>query len=136
MDQGQSGLFISFNAPDSLPEVSAAVEVAAYRIVQEALTNVVRHAQARHCTLCLALDEAAGTLTVEVRDDGRGWSLGRKNGIGLTSMRERAEELGGRLSIEPVLGGGLAVCAQLPCLLPSLSHDESRHLTQVHPQEA
>ncbi len=81
-DQGQSGLSISLDAPDGLPELSAAVEVAAYRIVQEALTNVVRHAQARHCTLCLALDEAAGTLTVEVRDDGRGWSLGRKNGIG------------------------------------------------------
>ncbi len=54
----------------------------------------------------------------------------------LTSMRERAEELGGRLSIEPVPGGGLAVRAQLPCLLLSLSHDESRSLTQVHPQEA
>ncbi|WP_201372503.1 sensor histidine kinase [Ktedonobacter robiniae] len=117
--QYTSGPSIHFDVPDSLPELAAAVEVEAYRIALEALTNVVRHARARSCTIRLELNEAAMTLTVEVRDDGQGCLRDCQRGVGLTSMRERAEELGGWVVLEPVPTGGLVVRAQLPCVLSS-----------------
>jgi signal transduction histidine kinase len=101
-------------APDSLPDLPAAVEVALYRIAQEALTNVVRHAHARHCDLRLALDEAAGWLSLCIQDDGCGLPSSHGVGVGLVSMRERAEELGGTWTIEPVPTGGTRVLARLP----------------------
>ena len=79
-------------------ELPAAVEVAAYRIASEALTNAVRHAGARRCDITLTADEA---LTVEVTDDGRGLPDDPIPGIGLSSMRERAEELGGSFTATP-----------------------------------
>jgi len=102
------------DAPAGLPELTAAVEVAVYRIAQEALTNVVRHAQAYRCDIRLALDEIAGLLTLSIQDDGHGLPPSRGIGVGLTSMRERAEELGGTWSIEQVLTGGTCVLARLP----------------------
>jgi signal transduction histidine kinase len=94
------------------------VEVACYRIAQEALTNVVRHAEASTCTVSLDIDEA-GVLCVEVRDDGRGIPDLQENssvraGVGLTSMRERASELGGSLVVGPLPEGGTRVRATLP----------------------
>jgi two-component sensor histidine kinase len=102
------------DAPDCLPELSAAVEVAIYRIAQEALTNVVRHAAAQRCDLKLALDETSGVLTLSIQDDGCGLSPSRGVGVGLVSMRERSEELGGMWSIAQVESGGTRVLAQLP----------------------
>jgi signal transduction histidine kinase len=101
-----------------LPPLSAAVEVAAYRIAQEALTNVARHSGANTCTVSLAIDEP-GALCLEVRDDGRGIPDSQENssvraGVGLTSMRERASELGGSLLVEALPGGGTRVRARLP----------------------
>jgi signal transduction histidine kinase len=112
------GLSVSVQAPERLPPLSAAVEVAAYRIAQEALTNVVRHAEASTCTLSLALGEA-GALCLEVRDDGRGIPDPQEDsavraGVGLTSMRERASELGGSLLVEPLPEGGTRVSVWLP----------------------
>jgi signal transduction histidine kinase len=112
------GLSVSVEAPERLPPLSAAVEVAAYRIAQEALTNVVRHAEASTCTVSLAIDEAS-VLRLEVRDDGRGIPDQQENssvrtGVGLTSMRERASELGGSFLVEPLPEGGTRVCARLP----------------------
>jgi signal transduction histidine kinase len=112
------GLRVSVEAPESLPPLSAAVEVACYRIAQEALTNVVRYAEASTCTISLAIDEA-GVLSLEVRDDGRGIPDPQENssvraGVGLTSMRERASELGGSLLVEPLPEGGTRVSARLP----------------------
>jgi signal transduction histidine kinase len=78
---------------DVLPALPTAVELAAFRIVQEALTNVTRHAHARNATVRLSLD--ADTLTVEITDDGLGGTAGPGNGI--TGMRERATALGGSL---------------------------------------
>ncbi len=105
------GLDIFFDAPDTLPALPAAVEVAAYRIVQEALANVLNHAQARRVRVVLRLDAA---LELEVSDDGVGISPGYRLGVGLHSMRERAEELGGSFSAAPGLGGGVCVRASLP----------------------
>jgi signal transduction histidine kinase len=107
----QAGLQITIAAPEHLPPLPAAVEVAAYRIVQEALTNVVRHAQARNCAVCLTLGDA---LDVEIKDDGVGLPLGGRAGVGLTSMRERTAELGGTCQIASVPGQGTCVRARLP----------------------
>ncbi|HEY3229082.1 MAG TPA: sensor histidine kinase, partial [Roseiflexaceae bacterium] len=106
-----TGLQITIDAPDHLPPLPAAVEVAAYRIMQEALTNVVRHAQARTCAVCLTLGDA---LDVEIRDDGVGLPPGRRAGVGLTSMRERTAELGGTYQIESMPGEGTCIHARLP----------------------
>src|SRR5215211_3672978 len=106
-----NGLKISVDTPHTLPSLPAAVEVAAYRIVQEALTNVVRHAAASECVIRLGLD---GELEVEITDDGVGLPEDRGAGIGLSSMRERAVELGGMCVVEPSLPEGTRVLARLP----------------------
>jgi signal transduction histidine kinase len=110
---GAMGLYVSVKAPEELPPLSAAVEVAAYRIAQEALTNVARHAGASTCIVNLEVEDA-GALYLEVRDDGRGIGTDRGTGVGLSSMRERADELGGSLVIEPQPERGTRVRATLP----------------------
>jgi signal transduction histidine kinase len=89
----------------------AAVEVAAYRIAVEAMTNAARHASAQHCEVRLRLD---GYLEVEIEDDGRGLPQPYRAGIGLTSMRERAAELGGTCVIMSTPGAGTSISARLP----------------------
>jgi len=111
---GGGGLDVSVRAPEDLPPLPAAVEVAAYRIAQEAMTNVVRHAGARRCRVDLSLDEESGSLGLEVEDDGRGTGRGPGPGVGLSSVRERAEELGGTLVVGPAPAGGTRVRAELP----------------------
>jgi signal transduction histidine kinase len=106
-----SGVSFHLNAPEHLPDLAAAVEVACYRITQEALTNVVRHAQAHECTIRIALKEK---LILEISDDGIGLLASYKPGVGFSSMRERAEELGGSCAIESRATGGTRVFAQLP----------------------
>jgi signal transduction histidine kinase len=112
--QDHGGPRITIDGSEYLPPLPAAVEVAAYRIALEALSNVVRRAGARNCAVRLALDEVAGTLCLEVTDDGRGIGEDRGTGVGLSSMRERAAELGGTLAIEAVPAGGTCVRARLP----------------------
>src|ERR687886_511712 len=114
--QGQEpgGVQIRIEAPEHVPPLPAAVEVAAYRIANEALTNVVKHAAARTCALRLSVDAPAGTLRIEVQDDGRGIPPEHRRGVGLISMRERAAELGGMLTVEAVRAGGTLVRARLP----------------------
>ena len=107
-------LIITVEAPAELPTLTAAVEVAIYRIAQEAITNVSRHAEAHACRVRLSVDGRSEGLWLEILDDGLGIAVGRSAGVGLTSMRERAEELGGILTIEPILGGGTRVLARLP----------------------
>ena len=108
---GTSGLQMVVEAPDRLPPLPAAVEVATYRIALEALTNVARHAQARTCHVRLWLDDA---LRLEIIDDGVGLSEEHRAGVGMLSMRERAEELGGSCKIEPAIPRGTRVYARLP----------------------
>ena len=78
------------------------VELACFRIAQEALTNVLRHAQARHVLLRLDCDDTM--LRLHVRDDGRGLAPDRREGLGLITMRERAEQLGGTFAIASAAG--------------------------------
>ena len=92
-----SGLAASVDACDDLPALPAAVEVAAYRIVVEAVTNTVRHARARHCRVSMTLIPAG--LAVEVTDDGAGLVASGQPGHGLAIMRERAEEIGGTITV-------------------------------------
>ncbi len=101
-------------SPEDLPSLPAAVEVAAYRIAQEAITNVARHARARTCRVRLSVDQAAGALLLEIAGDGIGMPTGRRAGVGLSSMRERAVELGGTCEVEPILPAGTRVLARLP----------------------
>lgn len=99
-------------APDPLPPLPAAVEVAAYRIAQEALHNVFRHAQATQCTVTLRPQNEA--LWLEVWDNGRGLPGNGRAGVGLQSMKERAAELNGRCVVESLPTGGTRVTAELP----------------------
>jgi PAS domain S-box-containing protein len=103
--------------PDPSLSYPAAIEVAAYRIVTEAVSNVLRHARARACKVELRVSETG--LEIEIGDDGIGFDHQRP-GVGLTAMRERAEELGGKFSVAPVLPGGLGVrvWASLPFRKP------------------
>jgi signal transduction histidine kinase len=96
----------------TLPPLPPPIEVAAYRIVHEALANVIRHAQARHAEIIIAA--AADTLELEVTDDGIGLGLGHRPGVGTQAMRERARELGGAFEIDSQPGGGTTIRATLP----------------------
>jgi len=104
-------LRVSVEAPEDLPDLPAAVEVAVYRITQEALTNVVRHARARTCLVRLAVN---GDVVLEIVDDGVGIPKERSAGVGLSSMHERASELGGSCLVHSVPKGGSRVLARLP----------------------
>lgn len=94
-----------------LAELPAAIEVAAYRIVTEALTNVARHAQASRCSVRIQLGHC---LDIDVSDDGVGLPDGWRAGVGITSMRERAAELGGELLIAAGVPHGTRIAARLP----------------------
>jgi signal transduction histidine kinase len=111
---GPDGPQVGLSLPERLPPLPAAVEVAVYRIAQEAVTNVVRHAGAARCAIALAIDGAAGRLTLTVEDDGRGIAAGQPAGVGLSSMRERAAELGGSLAVTRGPEGGTIVRVELP----------------------
>lgn len=100
------------HAPDPLPELPAAVEVAAYRIASEALHNVVKHAQATECLVSLAVSD--GSLALSIADNGKGMDQVYAAGVGLASMRERAAELGGSLAVRSCEDGGACVTATLP----------------------
>ncbi|MFC7492852.1 MULTISPECIES: sensor histidine kinase [unclassified Nocardioides] len=97
---------------DELGPLPAAVEVAAYRIASEAMTNVARHARATRCTVRLEVVDAA--LLVEVADDGVGIDPTAQAGVGLVGLRERAAELGGRSEVTCPPTGGTVVRAWLP----------------------
>jgi signal transduction histidine kinase len=105
-----NGLTVSVEGPDELPPLPAAVEVAAYRIAAEAITNAARHSGARQCQVRIRVKR---DLELEISDDGR-WRPGADDGTGLASMRERAAELGGECRAGPSEHGGSRVRARIP----------------------
>lgn len=114
---------IEVAGPPSLPTLPAAVEVAAYRIASEAMTNVARHSGASRCRVTIAVN---GSLELTVADNGRGVEQSLKDGLGWTSMRERAAELGGTCTISPrTPNEGLIVHAVLPL------NDTTHHLADI-----
>jgi signal transduction histidine kinase len=115
---GGAGPAITVEVADALPALPAAIEVVAYRIATEAMTNAVRHAAAGACIVRLGVDRDG--LVVEVIDDGRGIDSDAPAGVGLRSIDERAAEVGGEVDLLERPGGGTIVRARLP-----LSDDDS-----------
>jgi signal transduction histidine kinase len=112
-------LRLNVQPPDGeLLGLPAAVEVAAYRIATEALTNVTRHARAHHCTVDFKMDTNGDekVLLMEIADDGVGFQNNGRTGVGLNSMRERAEEVRGELHIESAQHRGTRVVASFPLI--------------------
>jgi signal transduction histidine kinase len=105
------GLEVTVDGPETLPPLPAAVEVAAYRIVQEGLMNVVKHADAQNCHIRLTVNDA---LTIEITDDGLGLAPAHGAGVGLQSIRERAAELGGTSEVVSSPNGGTRLLVSLP----------------------
>jgi signal transduction histidine kinase len=111
---GHAGLQVTKTVTGKPRALPAAVELAAYRIVQEAITNIVRHAQATRAAVTLGYGE--DVLSVTIEDDGNGAArlANLVQGNGISGMQERARALGGELRVEPARGGGLRVEAVLP----------------------
>jgi signal transduction histidine kinase len=100
---------------DEIVDLPAAVEVAAFRIAAEALTNASKHSSATRCELAL---RCADALELHITDDGDGIPERHRDGVGLGSMRERAEELGGELTVCAVQPHGTRVAVRLPLNQP------------------
>jgi len=104
-----------FYRPGGEPRITDKAATAAYRIVQEALTNVARHSGAKRVNVLLRVEE--GALLLSVEDDGRGFDpkrLDESKGLGVIGMRERASLVGGTLSIGPGAGGGIRIELRIP----------------------
>jgi signal transduction histidine kinase len=106
-----TGLDVAFEVQGATRPLPAAVDLSAYRIVQEALTNTLRHARAEHVRVRIRY---GSRLELEVRDDGSGPANGGGPGRGLVGMRERVALLGGSLATGPAPGGGYRVAAEIP----------------------
>ncbi|MGB3410215.1 MAG: sensor histidine kinase [Microthrixaceae bacterium] len=129
LEDGQM-LLVEMHAPRVVGELPAAVEVAAYRIVCEALANVARHSCATQCRVGVMLDEG---LTITIDDDGVGMPENLSRGVGTLSMMERASELGGTLLIGPSPLGGTRVTACLPVVATPLLLATEELATSVLP---
>lgn len=109
-DGDRPRISVDFDGP--IPALPAAVEVAAYRIVAEAVTNALRHAAADAVVVRLRIHDS--DLDITVSDDGRGFGTESVSGVGLQSMHERAAEVGGDLQLRSTTDGGTSVVARLP----------------------
>jgi signal transduction histidine kinase len=107
-----TGQGVEVTLHNDLTDAPKAMQLAVYRIVQESLTNVVRHAHARSAVVSIAASK--GEVVVTVADDGKGLDGSSAGGRGLLGMRERAELLGGSLDTGVSPAGGLLVTARLP----------------------
>ncbi|MFD4254717.1 sensor histidine kinase [Amycolatopsis thermoflava] len=108
----RSGLEVTVSTEGEPVALPAAVDTTAYRIVQEALTNSLRHARASKAEVRLRYEP--GRLRIQVCDDGAGAELPARGGRGLDGMRDRAELLGGSVTLESRLGAGFRIDASLP----------------------
>jgi signal transduction histidine kinase len=110
-----AGVKVEVDWHGSREPLPADIDLSAFRIIQEAVTNVVRHAGTGQCRVLI--DQQDGYLSIEVTDSGRGGVAG--TGYGITGMRERAALLGGDLQAGPRPGGGFRVAARLPVPAPA-----------------
>jgi signal transduction histidine kinase len=112
----QGDVQIEVVTPDHIPALTAAVEVAVYRIVQEALTNVVRHSGASHCTLHLSIEAMpeGSVVALRITDNGHGLSMDSVPGVGMHAMRERVAELNGSITIGSLVPSGTEIHARIP----------------------
>jgi two-component system sensor histidine kinase UhpB len=108
----QAGLELEWDFAHALPPLSADAELALYRVAQESLTNVARHAEATH--VWLSLQPGRDSVVLRVVDDGRGMNGRAPNGGGLRGMRERAVLVGAALAIKPARTGGVEVRLEVP----------------------
>lgn len=106
----------------TLPVLPAAVEVAAFRILQEALVNVSRHAHASHCSVKLSVEGI--DMLLQIEDDGCGFDTEQAKGVGMASMHERARELGGTCSVISGINRGTQVYVCLPLTSSEKQGDE------------
>jgi signal transduction histidine kinase len=111
-----AGVQVDVDWHGSREPLPADIDLSAFRIIQEAVTNVVRHAGTGQCRVWI--DQREGQLSIEVTDSGRGGSAAG-TGYGITGMRERAALLGGDFSAGPRPGGGFRVAARLPVFAPA-----------------
>ena len=111
-----AGVQVDVDWHGSRQPLPADIDASAFRIIQEAVTNVVRHAGTGQCRVSISQQD--GQLSIEVTDSGRGGS-GAGTGYGITGMRERAALLGGDFSAGPRPGGGFCVTARLPLPAPA-----------------
>jgi signal transduction histidine kinase len=112
----EAGVKVDVDWRGSQEPLPADIDLSAFRIIQEAVTNVVRHAGTDQCRV--SIDQQDGYLSIEVTDSGRGGSVAG-TGYGITGMRERAALLGGGFSAGPRPGGGFRVAARLPVPAPA-----------------
>ncbi len=115
----RTALKVQLDAEESAAELPDEIKTCIYRVTQEALANCARHAQAHRVVLKLQQSEVDVTLTIA--DDGKGFDPARTRGLGLLGMKERVEDLGGRLLIESTPGAGTRLSVALP-LQPARAH--------------
>jgi signal transduction histidine kinase len=108
----EAGLAVTLRVEGDRPELPAGIDLSAYRIVQEGLTNALKHAKGAHAEVTVHYDESA--VRLEVADDGPGLNGADGMGHGLVGMRERVALYGGTLEAGPRDGGGFVLRAELP----------------------
>jgi len=114
-----AGLDFDFHTEGDFSRLGNELAISAYRIVQEALSNVMKHSDAGFVRVGLVLSDAAGALQIEVQDDGEGFDPAlASEGIGIIGMRERVFALGGSIQVRSTPGAGTLVAIQLPLQLP------------------
>jgi signal transduction histidine kinase len=108
----RSGLTVEVDADDGAGQLPDAHRTCVYRVAQEALQNCVRHAGARRVRI--GLRRSASAVSLRIEDDGRGFAVARRRGLGLLGMEERVRQLGGRLRVLSQPGRGTTIAAELP----------------------
>jgi PAS domain S-box-containing protein len=115
-------------APELAIRVSAGtipprLEPTIFRLVQESLNNIAKHAGAESLAIAMTTDPGENRLTLSIRDDGNGFDpIRKKPGLGIGQMRTRVEKLGGRLTVRSPGAGGTEICAEIPLRLPGANH--------------
>jgi signal transduction histidine kinase len=124
-----TGLNVEVEINGELSRLEDSRRTCVYRVVQEALTNCIKHAQATRAHV--AVHESPAELTLDIWDDGIGMKFGKRQGLGLLGMRERVEELGGAFRVATTAGAGMAIRVNLPKGEPEPS-EEQDHDSRTH----